>query len=217
MTDAERADDVVAAMTAVDRRAFLPADQRAHADEDRPLPLGLGQTNSQPSTVAAMLRLLQVPPGARVLDVGAGSGWTTALLAHLVGPAGRAVGVELEPELAARAAEAVRGTGMPWADVQVARPGVLGRPEDGPYDRILCSASPRRLPGELVDQLADGGRLVLPVGGEMCLVERQGDRVVRTGHGSYRFVPLRSHPTGSDDGPRAAGETTGTGGATAGG
>ena len=74
MTDPERADDVTGAMVAVDRRAFLPAGQRAHADEDRPLPLGLGQTCSQPSTVAAMLRLLRVPVGGRVLDVGAGSG-----------------------------------------------------------------------------------------------------------------------------------------------
>lgn len=205
MTDAERADDVVAAMAAVDRRAFLPAEQRAHADEDRPLPLALGQTCSQPSTVAAMLRLLRVPRGGTVLDVGAGSGWTTALLAHLVGPEGRVVGVELEPELAARAAEAVGRTGMPWAEVRLARPGVLGWPEDGPYQRILCSAAPRRLPGDLVDQLADCGRLVLPVGGEMCLVERRGDHVARTGHGSYRFVPLRSHPTGSDGSPEHPG------------
>ncbi len=198
MTDAERADDVVAAMAALDRRAFLPPDQRAHADEDRPLPLGLGQTCSQPSTVAAMLRLLRVPVGARVLDVGAGSGWTTAILARLVGPSGRVIGVELEPELAARAAAAVAAWGMPWAQVRVARPGVLGWPEDGAYDRILCSASPAHLPEELVDQLADGGRLVIPVGHEMCVVTRAGERVERSGHGSYRFVPLRSHATGSD-------------------
>jgi protein-L-isoaspartate(D-aspartate) O-methyltransferase len=198
MADAERAEDVAAAMAALDRRAFLPADQRSHATEDRPLPLGLGQTCSQPSTVAAMLRLLQVPVGARVLDVGAGSGWTTALLGRLVGPTGRVVGVELEPELAARAATAVEACGMPWAEVRLARPGVLGWPDDAPFDRILCSASPRELPDDLVDQLADGGRLVVPVGHEMSLVVRDGARLHRSAHGSYRFVPLRSHPTGGD-------------------
>ncbi len=198
MTEAERADDVAAAMAALDRRAFLPPDQRAHADEDRPLPLGLGQTCSQPSTVAAMLRLLRVPSGARVLDVGAGSGWTTALLARLVGPSGRVLGVELEPDLAAKADAAVTASRMPWAQVRVARPGVLGWPEDGPFDRILCSASPRRLPDELVDQLADGGRLVIPVGTEMVVVDRRGDRYERSSHGSYRFVPLRDRPVSAD-------------------
>lgn len=201
MTDAERADDVAAAMASLDRRLFLPPDQRAHADEDRPLPLGLGQTCSQPSTVAAMLRLLRVPRGARVLDVGAGSGWTTAILGRLVGPAGRVIGVELEPQLAARAAEVVHGCHMPWAEVRLARPGVLGWPDEAGYDRILCSASPRTLPDDLVEQLADGGRLVIPVCQEMWVVDRHGDRYERSSHGSYRFVPLRKRPISSDGTP----------------
>jgi protein-L-isoaspartate(D-aspartate) O-methyltransferase len=195
--DPTRADDVAAAMAGLDRRRFLPPDQHAYAGEDRPLPIGLGQTCSQPSTVAAMLRLLCVPRGARVLDVGAGSGWTTALLAVLVGPSGSVLGVELEPELAERAAASVAGHGMPWARVVPAQPGVLGWPDDDGYDRILCSASPHRLPEDLVDQLRDGGRLVLPVEHTMWVVERRGDRVERTPHGSYRFVPLRSHPGAS--------------------
>jgi protein-L-isoaspartate(D-aspartate) O-methyltransferase len=190
--------DVGAAMASLDRRAFLPADQHPYADEDRPLSIGLGQTCSQPATVAAMLRLLDVPRGARVLDVGAGSGWTTALLGVLVGPHGSVLGVELEPELAERAAAAVATTGMPWARVVPARPGVLGWPDPDGYDRILCSASPRTLPDELVHQLRDGGRLVMPVEHTMWLVERRGAEVVRTAHGSYRFVPLRSHPGGTD-------------------
>lgn len=201
MTDrqaaAPRPDEVAAAMASLDRRLFLPADQHPHADEDRPLPIGLGQTCSQPSTVAAMLRLLEAPRGARVLDVGAGSGWTTALLAVLVGPGGSVLGVELEPDLAARAARRVQGLGMPWARVVQAREGVLGWPDDDGYDRILCSASPHTLPDDLVRQLRDGGRLVMPVEHTMWLVERRGDEVVRTPHGSYRFVPLRSRPGAS--------------------
>ncbi len=145
-----------------------------------------------------MLRLLDVPRGARVLDVGAGSGWTTALLGVLVGPHGSVLGVELEPELAERAAASVAAAGMPWARVVPARPGVLGWPDDEGYDRILCSASPPTLPDELVRQLRDGGRLVMPVQHTMWLVERHGDDIARTPHGSYRFVPLRSRPGSAD-------------------
>ncbi|HEY5515939.1 MAG TPA: protein-L-isoaspartate O-methyltransferase [Pengzhenrongella sp.] len=191
MTDLGRPDDVAAAMAELDRRWFLPPDQRPYAHEDRPLPLGHGQTNSQPSTVAAMLRLLQVPVGVRVLDVGAGSGWTTALLARLVGPTGTVVGVELEPDLAERGAENLTACAMPWACLEMARPGVLGHPVEAGWDRILVSATARELPTELVDQLGDRGRMVLPVRHTLWLVERHGDRIDRVPHGSYLFVPLR--------------------------
>jgi len=191
MTDLERVDDVATAMAELDRRRFLPPDQRAHANEDRPLPLGHGQTNSQPSTVAAMLRLLRVPVGARVLDVGAGSGWTTALLARLVGPTGTVVGVELELDLAERGAQNLAACAMPWARLDVAEPAVLGRPVEDGYDRILVSAAARDLPADLVDQLGDGGRMVLPVRRTLWVVQRHGDRIDRTPHGSYLFVPLR--------------------------
>jgi protein-L-isoaspartate(D-aspartate) O-methyltransferase len=189
--DAGRARDVAEAMRALDRTGFLPAAVRSRAAEDHPLPLWHGQTSSQPSTVAAMLRLLEVPVGARVLDVGAGSGWTTALLGRLVGSTGTVLGVELDPELAAWGAQNVAAHGMPWAVVEPARRGVLGRPVDGGWDRILVSAAPQRLPRELVAQLADGGRLVIPVRSTMHLVVRHGDDVAVTTHGSYTFVPLR--------------------------
>jgi protein-L-isoaspartate(D-aspartate) O-methyltransferase len=191
MPDLEREGEVAAAMAELDRRLFLPPDQRAFAHQDRPLPLGHGQTNSQPSTVASMLRLLHVPVGARVLDVGAGSGWTTALLARLVGPTGSVVGVELEPELAARGALNLVGRGLGWAHVEVARPAVLGLPVEPGYDRILVSAAARRLPAALVAQLGDGGRMVLPVRRTLWVVQRRGDHVQRSPHGSYAFVPLR--------------------------
>jgi protein-L-isoaspartate(D-aspartate) O-methyltransferase len=183
-------DRVSAAFDAVPREEFLPAGSRSQASYDGPLPIGHGQTNSQPRSVAAMLRLLDVRDGQRVLDVGAGSGWTTALLAHLVGPAGLVVGVELVPELAVWGEQNVRRTSGDWASVREAEPGVLGVPAEGPYDRILVSAEPGRIPGELLDQLGDPGRMVLPVAGVMTVVERAEGRDRITEHGHYRFVPL---------------------------
>ncbi|MGN8247186.1 protein-L-isoaspartate O-methyltransferase family protein [Cellulomonas soli] len=185
-------DAVTAAMRTWDRAGFLPTAQRRHAHEDRPLPLWHGQTSSQPSTVAAMLHLLQVPVGAHVLDVGAGSGWTTALLARLVGPTGTVLGLELEPDLAAWGAGNLAATGQTWARLEAADPDTLGRPRSGGWDRILVSAAARELPEPLVDQLAPGGRLVVPVRSTMHLVVRGPDGELHDStHGSYSFVPLR--------------------------
>lgn len=191
MTDPERAHDIDEAMKHLDRRRFLPEARRAQAREDYPLPIGNGQTCSQPSTVATMLRHLQVPPGARVLDIGAGSGWTTALLARLVGPTGKVLGLELEPELATWGSANLAAWAMRWARIEPATPGVLGRAIEGGWSRILVSASARVLPPELCDQLADGGRMVIPVRSTLWGVERHGDELESTNLGSYSFVPLR--------------------------
>ncbi len=182
-------DAVTAAFDACPRKGFLPRAERRRASFDGPIQIGGGQTNSQPRTVDAMLRLLQVRPGQRVLDVGAGSGWTTALLAHLVGSAGSVLGLELEPDLVEFGRANLGRTGQPWARIEAAVPGVLGMPDDAPYDRILVSAEPRELPTELVHQLADDGVLVIPVAGTMLRVTNPGAVVTR--HGGYRFVPLR--------------------------
>ncbi|WP_457208708.1 protein-L-isoaspartate O-methyltransferase family protein [Nocardioides sp. P5_C9_2] len=182
-------DAVEAAFAAHPRTGFLPASVRRRAAHDGPLLIAAGQTNSQPRTVDAMLRLLEVHPGHRVLDVGSGSGWTTALLAHLVGPAGEILGVELEPALVTFGTTRLAATRQPWARIRQATPGVLGDPDHAPYDRILVSAEPRSLPDELVQQLGPAGRLVIPVAGRMTLVVMPGPVV--TEHGGYRFVPLR--------------------------
>lgn len=179
------------AMQEVDRRGFLPEDQRRYAHLDRPLPLGFGQTCSQPRTVADMLGLLEVNPGQRILDVGSGSGWTAALLGHLVGTDGVVVGVELVEELAARASQNVAAHGSPNVTVHPARPDELGRPDDGPFDRILVSAGSEDLPDQLVAQLKPGGVMVIPVAGKMLRVRRRHDGSVDTTvHGDYAFVPL---------------------------
>ncbi|WP_110181043.1 protein-L-isoaspartate O-methyltransferase family protein [Nocardioides solisilvae] len=179
-------DAVDRAFEAFPREGFLPESVRDRASYDGPLEIGAGQTSSQPRTVAAMLRLLDVRPGQRVLDVGSGSGWTTALLGHLVGPTGRVRGVELVDELVTLGRHHLAATGQPWTSIEPARPGVLGLPEHAPYDRVLVSAMAHRLPEALRAQLADDGVMVAPVEGRMLRVT--ADRV--TEHGQYRFVPL---------------------------
>jgi protein-L-isoaspartate(D-aspartate) O-methyltransferase len=184
-------DAVTAAFEAVPRIGFLPADQRRRASYDGPLAIGHDQTNSQPRTVAAMLRLLDVQPGMRVLDVGSGSGWSTALLAHLTGPTGHVLGVELEPELVNWGAANLARHHFPWASIRSAHHRVLGLPDQAPYDRILVSADPGRLPRPLVDQLGDPARMVIPVSGVMLQIDRVEGTVTQSQHGYYRFVPLR--------------------------
>ena len=189
---ASRFERVDAAMAAVRREGFLPQRWRREAHLDQPFELVAGQTCSQPTTVRAMLALLDPQSGDAVLDVGSGSGWTTALLAHLVGATGTVHGVELREDLAAWGGQNVTDARMPWAQVHQAEPGVLGWPAAAPYQRILVSAEATEVPAELTDQLAEGGRMVLPVHGTMTVVERHDGTaaVVRTA-GSYRFVPLR--------------------------
>jgi protein-L-isoaspartate(D-aspartate) O-methyltransferase len=184
-------DRVTEAFAAAPRTWFLPEQERERASYDGPLPIGHEQTNSQPRTVEAMLRLLDVPVGARVLDVGSGSGWTTGLLAHLVGPDGEVEGRELEPALVEFGRANLARGDWPWARIEPAEPGLLGNPAGAPYDRILVSADADELPAALVDQLAEGGRMVVPVGGRMLVVERIEGETRVTRHGHYRFVPLR--------------------------
>lgn len=182
-----------AAMTAHPRERFLTRSQRRRAAHDGPLSIGHGQTNSQPRTVAAMLALLEVQAGDAVLDVGSGSGWTTALLADLTGPTGSVLGVERVADLVEMGRSNLEGAGVPWARVRAAEPGRLGSPCDAPFDRVLVSAMAATIPEPLLAQLRHGGILVAPVAGTMLRMVREdtapgGARVTR--HGTYRFVPL---------------------------
>ncbi|MCA0296784.1 MAG: protein-L-isoaspartate O-methyltransferase [Actinobacteria bacterium] len=183
---------VLAALAATPRAKFLPASVRARAALDEPLPIGHGATNSQPWTVQFMLELLHVPEGSRVLDVGSGSGWTTALLAALTGPSGSVLGLDVVPELVRMGRENLAAFTLPWAAVEPAERGVFGRPAEAPFDRILVSADAGGIPAELEAQLAVGGRLVLPASGVMWVVDRDHEGWHREPVTGYRFafVPL---------------------------
>jgi protein-L-isoaspartate(D-aspartate) O-methyltransferase len=182
---------VQAAMSTNSRKNFLPPGVRHLADADHPVMIGWNATNSQPSTVARMLSLLDVQPGDRVLDVGSGSGWTTAILATLAGTAGNVIGVERVPQLVSYGRERLVETGV-RAEIRAAIPDVLGLPEDAPFDRILVSAQATTVPVQLETQLAEGGRLVAPVAGLMTVVDiRDGVPHRREDAGIYSFVPLK--------------------------
>lgn len=178
------------AFAAAPREAFLPEEMKQLADEDRPLSIGFDQTNSQPSTVRRMLEWLNASPGAHVLDVGSGSGWTTALLAHLVGPSGTIDAVERIPQLVAFGRQNCDALGMTNVKFHQADGG-FGWPDEAPYDNILVSAGADELPHELVDQLKDGGTLVIPIRDEIEVITKAEDGAVgMTRYPGFLFVPL---------------------------
>jgi protein-L-isoaspartate(D-aspartate) O-methyltransferase len=181
---------VLAAIDAVPRELFVPPAERRRAWDNEPLPIGRGQTISQPLVVARMLAALDVHPGDRVLDVGTGSGWHAALLAWL---GGDVWSVERHAPLAAAATAALEAAGVERVRVVVGD-GTLGLPEHAPFDAInVAAAAPRDIPAALEDQLAPGGRLVVPVGTHeqrLVLVRRTRAGFERVGLEAVRFVPL---------------------------
>jgi protein-L-isoaspartate(D-aspartate) O-methyltransferase len=187
---------VVEAFGRVDRARFVPADLQDRAWEDGALPLAAGQTISQPSLVAYMAALLDVRPGDRVLDVGTGSGYHAAVLAQL---AAEVYSVELHAELAEAAQRNLRATGCDNVTVKLAD-GTQGLPEHAPFDAInVAAAVEATVPPALLEQLADGGRLVAPVrNGEerLVVIRRRGEQFERSDHGAVRFVPLLRREAG---------------------
>lgn len=182
---------VLDALRAVPREVFVPPHLRWSAYEDAPLPLSRGQTISQPFIVALMTEMLELRGDEKVLEIGTGSGYQTAVLAKLVPIVYSA---EVEPELAATAKERLAQLGIANVVLGVGNGVELFR-QYGPFDAILSAAAPEVFPEELIDQLAEGGRCVIPVGSvdmqHLWLAEKHGGHVTRRRLDPVRFVPLR--------------------------
>lgn len=188
---------VLEAFRSLPRGPFVPEPYRALAHADQPLPIGEGQTLSQPYVVAVMLQALRLRASERVLEVGSGSGYVLALLDRM---GCRARGVELEPVLCERSRKTLAGAGV--RDVRVrCGDGFAGWSEEGPYDAILLSCAVPEVPSPLVRQLREGGRLVAPVGGrdqDLVLYTRVGEGLSRRTLLPVRFVPMRRRPGAPD-------------------
>jgi protein-L-isoaspartate(D-aspartate) O-methyltransferase len=191
---------VLDAMTRVPRHEFVPERYRDQAYEDHPLPIGEDQTISQPYIVVVMLQALKLSPTDNVLEIGTGSGYVTALLAQLTA---QVTSMERHPALADAAREVLDNMGYENVRV-VAGDGTRGFPEAAPYDAILVSAAAAELPSALVSQLAEGGRMIIPIGGaeaqQLQYIEKLNGQPQITLRELCRFVPLISgSPSESPD------------------
>lgn len=197
---------VIKAFQTVDRANFVLPEYQDAAYQDHPLPIGFGQTISQPLTVALMLEWLAPRPGEKILDIGCGSGWTTALLASIVGKKGKVIGLERIAELAKMARKNInkfgsatiqrtrrrQGFGGQASTIQIINAdGSKGYAEAVPFDKILASASAGEIPRVWKEQLKIGGRIVAPVRDSIIVIERLSRDKYRTSeHWGFTFVPL---------------------------
>ncbi|OGA38719.1 MAG: protein-L-isoaspartate O-methyltransferase [Betaproteobacteria bacterium RIFCSPLOWO2_12_FULL_62_13] len=182
---------VTAAMAKVPRHRFVPPTEERNAYRDRPLPIGSGQTISQPFIVALMTDFMDVKPADKVLEIGTGSGYQAAVLAEL---AATVYTIEIVEALGQEAAERLKALGYRNIVVKIGD-GYQGWPEYAPFDSIMVTAAAREVPQPLIDQLKSGGRLVIPVGSQsggqtLYLIEKQDGRISRRAVLAVRFVPL---------------------------
>ncbi len=181
---------VLAAMAKIPREEFVPADQRADAYQDGPLPIGYDQTISQPYIVAFMTEQLRLKPGDRVLEIGSGSGYQAAILADLVADV---YTIEIVEALAKTAEATLQRLGYKNVHLKVGD-GYKGWPEEAPFDAIIVTCAPDKVPQPLVDQLKDGGRMVIPVGErfaqQLYLLEKQNGQLKESVTLPVRFVPM---------------------------
>ena len=185
---------VLEAMRSVPRHEFVPMDQRGRAYDDMPLPIGFEQTISQPYIVALMTEELDPKPTEKVLEIGTGSGYQAAVLAKLVK---EVYSIEIVEPLGRRAAEDLKRVGFTNVFTRVGD-GYAGWPEKAPFDAIIVTCAPEKVPLALVEQLKDGGRMVIPVGGEgsqtLYLMVKRAGAMEQRERIPVRFVPMTRGP-----------------------
>lgn len=182
----------LAAMRAVPRHLFVPDSMVSSAYEDRPLPIGFGQTISQPAIVAYMTEIISPGPGLKVLEIGTGSGYQAAILAAT---GAEVYSIEIIPQLAETAIQRLRNLGFDKVTVKTAD-GYYGWPEQAPFDAIIVTAAAEFIPPPLIDQLSDSGLMVIPVGSPffvqtLMLVQKRGGKTTTTNLMPVRFVPFK--------------------------
>ena len=192
---------VIIAMSKVPRHEFVPERLRAQAYDDRPLPIGYGQTISQPFVVAFMTQELDPRPFDRVLEIGTGSGYQAAVLAELVS---RAYTIEIVEELAARAAADLARLGYTNVHVR-AGDGYKGWSEAAPFDSVIVTCAPERVPQPLIDQLKEGGRVIIPLGPlwnqDLVLLRKQNGKLEQHAVLPVQFVPMTGKAQGNAEAP----------------
>lgn len=182
----------LAALRKVARHSFVPKDQVHHAYEDRPLPIGHGQTISQPYIVAYMTEIIKPKPGQKVLEIGTGSGYQAAVLAEIVG---KVYTIEIVEELGKQASTRLKELGYKNIEVKTAD-GYHGWKEHAPFDAIVVTAAAEFIPPPLKEQLKDGGRMIIPVGSpymtqQLMLIEKTGNKFTTSSKMPVRFVPFK--------------------------
>ncbi len=186
---------VYSAFLEVDRKDFIPEEKKVHAYEDIPLSIGYGQTISQPSVVVFMIEKLEVKNGENVLDIGCGSGWTTAILAKIVGESGKVTGIERKKELKSFGEKNLSKYDLlKEGRVQIlCKDGYKGHEESAPYERILVSAAledKEDIPASWREQLKEGGVIVVPIKDSIYKLTKEGDELIEEKYFGFRFVPL---------------------------
>jgi protein-L-isoaspartate(D-aspartate) O-methyltransferase len=185
-----KSSNIKKALNAIDRKDFLTDDSKSYFEINAPISIGYGQTNSQPLTVVFMLELLDVKEGNKILDVGSGSGWTTALLAFLAGKKSEVIGVERVKELVEFGQKNLQKYNFSHAKIIEAQKGKFGIPQKK-FDRILVSAAYHEIPKDLLDQLEINGIMVVPVASSIFKVEKISEKEIRKEEFvGFTFVPL---------------------------
>jgi protein-L-isoaspartate(D-aspartate) O-methyltransferase len=188
-----KTDKIIEAFSEIGRIEFVPKEIELQAEANVALPIGYGQTISQPLTVAFMLELLNPKEGQKILDVGSGSGWTTSLLSYIVGDKGKVIAVERIKELLETGKKNTDKFGFVErgiAEFYGAKEG-LGFPEKAPYDRIFVSASSSEIPQEFLSQLKIGGIMIIPIRNDIVFVEKKSEKeICKETFPGFSFVPL---------------------------